>query len=141
MICSIDRLAVIRIAEIMSEDIVTVRDTDTMFSAVETIRSNRVSGAPVVDQHDHCVGVLSLVDCVQVTPCGEARPNDIRSDLVLDHMVSPVISIDPTSSLIDSARLMCTKRVRRLPVLDEDGRLVGMVSARDIVAALVVAAG
>ena len=55
-------------------------------------------------------------------------------------MTSPAVSIAPTASLVDASRLMCTKHVHRLPVVDESGHLVGMISSLDVVGSLVAEA-
>lgn len=140
MINTFDRLAVIRVAEVMNTDIVFVRDTDTMHSAAQRIHANCISGAPVIDRHGHCVGVLGISDFTTPTLRGDREPNEVWGDFVRTHMTSPAVSIAPTASLVDASRLMCTKHVHRLPVVDESGHLAGMISSLDVVGSLVAEA-
>ena len=137
MSLTIDRMTTVRVAEVMNNNVLVVRDSDTMQTAAKTIQSNHVSGVPVSDQFGHCVGVLSLADFVKSERNCELRECDVWLDLVHDHMTSPAVSVAPTNSLVDAAKLMCTRHVHRLPVVDEFGQLVGIVSSLDVMGTLV----
>jgi CBS-domain-containing membrane protein len=139
MIDSIDRFLATSVGDIMSHDVISVRDDETMTSAAGVLTNNRISGVPVVDQFDHCVGVLSSADykryCQQDSD--SAEPGELSRHAVAEFMTSPAITLSPQASLMDAGFLMCNRHIHRLPVADEAGLLVGMLSALDVVASMV----
>jgi CBS domain-containing membrane protein len=136
---AIERLLSLRVTDVMHRNVVTVSANSTMAGAAERFLRYKVSGAPVVGEDGQCVGVLSAVDFVrrevQDSPGNAA---DRRADEeVCTYMTPKVQSIEANASLIDAARAMCGKHVHRLPVLDHRGKVVGVISSLDVVAAVV----
>ncbi len=130
-----------------------------MAAAACKLAEHSISGAPVIDEQLHCVGVLSAMDFVkqQVLVCQEDRlpgnggnRHSLRAEgrhqtlqveeqgkaLVCHHMSPAVQSIDADEPLLAAARMMCALHIHRLPVLDRRGHPTGMITAMDIVAAL-----
>jgi CBS domain-containing membrane protein len=154
---AIERLLTLRVADVMSKDVISVSEHDTMDSAARRLLEHSISGAPVVDSKQFCVGVLSAIDFVKQHGCtcadadgvkrslvqqGAERPWQIdacRNDRVADHMTSAVQAIAATKPLLDAARTMGAQHIHRLPVLDDRGHPIGMLTALDVVAALVAA--
>jgi CBS-domain-containing membrane protein len=152
---AIERLLSLRVADVMSRQVVTVSNRDVMNDAARKMIEHSISGAPVVDERGCCVGVISATDFVRQHNCacaddggvtrtlvqeGRDRPWRIdacRNDLVTGHMSAAAQSIAAEKSLLAAARAMCAQHVHRLPVLDAQGRPSGMITALDIVAALV----
>ena len=149
---AIERLLRLSVKHVMAKDVVVIASHATMARAAETLSTSGISGAPVVDEQAHCVGILSAADFVQreasreeeteheLTQESPARPYQVSvvaDDLVSAHMTSAVQSIAEDASLIDASRVMCNGHVHRLPVLDEAGHVVGMVSSLDLVAATI----
>jgi CBS domain-containing protein len=95
---------------------------------------HKISGAPVVDDKGSLVGILSELDCVNHM-CHRATENLPPLD-VHELMTRDVVTIAPQASLLTLADLFAKKRYRRFPVVDEDGRLIGQVSRRDLLRAL-----
>jgi CBS-domain-containing membrane protein len=62
---------------------------------------------------------------------------DHLNDTVQDHMSRSVQSVRPEQTLLTAARIMCAQHVHRLPVLDVEGRSIGLLTSMDVVAALV----
>jgi predicted transcriptional regulator len=81
----------------------------------------KVSGAPVIDGTGRVVGVVTEADLLH-------RIDAVAADL----MSAPPIMVRPDVSVAAAARVMESKRVKRLPVVDEHGRLLGIVSRRDL---------
>jgi CBS domain-containing protein len=136
---AIERLLSLRVADIMRCDVTTVSADTTMTEAAHSLLRREISGAPVVDQRDHCVGILSAVDFVrrEVHGCSDRPAHGNGEDHVRTYMSPSVQSIDADATLIDAARAMCGKHIHRLPVLDRGGSVVGVVSSLDLVAAVV----
>lgn len=143
------------VASAMSKQVVTVDAYDTVHSALEIMLENRVHTLPVVDGQMHCVGILSTSDFVDVAfdignSLGVAEHQSegwwemfIRNisqnagdRSVMDLMSEEVISVEPGQSLADAATLIIQERLHRLPVIDDDNRLVGILSTIDILRAM-----
>lgn len=131
-----------RVSELMSTDLATVREDTPLKEAARVMTGRGVSGLPVVDDADHLVGIISESDFVDKAG-GQTRSGligalferDARlvdADTVGAIMTRHVVSIEPLASHQQAARLMRTKRVKRLPVVNEAGALVGIVSRSDI---------
>lgn len=154
---ALERLLSLRVADAMTKDIVTLAPQQTMAEAAAVFVDHGITGAPVVDDSGRCIGVLSATDFVRErlhcptdrrieaarqAPAGslfEAVPYDLAEDAdrVGERMTPAVHAVPRDASLIDAARILCDSHVHRVPVLDDEGRLQGILSSLDIVAALV----
>lgn len=138
---------------IMSTTVVTLTPEDFVKKAASYICLRKISGIPVVDEHSKLVGMLSEKDILRaIYPSYQEfydDPSEFRifSDLgrrynataslkVKDIYTKEVISVQSGSPVLKALSLMLARRVRRLPVLDDDGRLIGIVSQGDIHQAL-----
>lgn len=113
---------------------------------VRLIEENRVSAIPIVDQPGKPIGIVSQTDLLlkQMRP-GRDLSRDLLhlekrrherakagGTLALDVMTSPVITVGADADLGAAARLMQEKNLRRLVVVDEGGRIAGIVSRTDL---------
>jgi CBS domain-containing protein len=104
----------------------TVAPLDTVLEAVHAMTERHVGAATVV-QDAHVVGVFSERDVMQkVVGAGL----DARTTKVRDVMSSPVVSVTVHTTVAAAADLMRMHHIRHLPVVDEDGMLVGMIALR-----------
>jgi CBS domain-containing protein len=133
---AIERLLSLRVTDAMRRQVTTMPVELSMTEAAKGLLYNKVSGVPVVDGRDHCVGVLSAVDFVRREVESQTAEQN-TSDKVRTYMSSSVHSIDSDATLIDAARAMCRHHVHRLPALDHAGHVVGLISSLDLVAAVV----
>ena len=116
-----------KIANVMSRDIQVVNPTDTI-TAVARRMSEVDSGVmPVVDGED-IVGVITDRDIV-VRVVGEGRDSEIS---VAEVMTSPVVTCQEGESLKDAVKKMADLQMRRLVILDEAGKLAGILSLGDV---------
>ncbi|MCF7981716.1 MAG: CBS domain-containing protein, partial [Pseudomonadales bacterium] len=104
-----------------------------LFEAVSLLQKNRISGAPVIDENGHLVGVLSEGDCLNAII--KNIYYEEAGGKVSEYMSTEVETIGPDEDIIDIAVDFNKKRKRRFPVID-DGRLVGQISQRDILRAV-----
>lgn len=96
---------------------------DTPFKqVVELMQARDVSALPVIDTDDRVLGVVSEADLL--------LPDGAR--VAAELMTSPPVTISAGASIGEAARSMHEHRVKRLPVVDEGGHLVGIVSRRDL---------
>ena len=121
------------VKDYMSGKLVTfLPDTDVL-DAIHELLNHRISGAPVVDNFGHLVGMLSEFDCLQVvlTSGYHGEPGGPVADL----MVAEVRTVDANLSIMDVTQLFIETGLRRFPVI-KDNRLVGQISRRDVLRAL-----
>jgi CBS domain-containing protein len=135
-----------RIRDVMTAEVVCV-DEDTPFKEIVALMADtKVSALPVVDTDGRVVGVVSEADLMrrEEFPAGppegqlfegrrrrEARAKATGATAV-ELMTSPAITIGPDASIAEAARLLHRHRIKRLPVLDPAGPLLGIVSRADL---------
>ncbi|MGE0320832.1 MAG: HPP family protein [Polyangiaceae bacterium] len=114
------------VGEIMNGELFSLHPEDRTAEALTYFTALGISGAPVVDEAGHPLGIVSYPDLVAKS-----------ASTVADCMSVPVLSITPKMNISDAARQMAEARVHRLVVCDEEEHVIGMVSAWDLMRALV----
>lgn len=132
------------VADVMTTSVVAVRRSADYKEIVWALRHYRVSACPVIDDADRVIGVVSGSDllCKEAEadlPAGMVRLSWRLSEqtkaaaVTADQlMTSPAVVIQPDAPIAEAARLMQRKQIRRLPVVDPGGRLVGIVTKCDL---------
>ncbi len=120
----------------MATQLVTFRPDQSIFEVVSKLLENRISGAPVINDKDELVGVISEGDCLKDIASGKYYNMPLMHGKVEDHMAKNVIHISPDVSVFEAAKMFLELKLRRFPVLDENGKLVGQISQRDILRAV-----
>jgi CBS domain-containing protein len=135
-----------RVGDVMTTSVVTV-DRITPYQEIDRLLTeHRVSGAPVLKMGREVAGVVTEADLLAAedetsrrarmdSSLGRRRmlrkqPHESLTAGTL--MTAPAITVGPDVTIPAAARLMNTHHIRRLPVVDEDGKLVGIVSRRDL---------
>ncbi|MEM8947402.1 MAG: CBS domain-containing protein [Planctomycetota bacterium] len=118
--------------DFMVKKLVTLRPDMDVIDAVQRLLKGRISGAPVVDAEGRFVGVFSEKCAMQVLL--DAAYEQLPSNEIRLFMDTDAQTIEPDTQLLSIAQVFLLTPYRRLPVL-EDGRLVGQVSRRDVMAA------
>lgn len=116
------------IIEVMSADPRSVDADKPIAYAAQMMKQEDVGLAPIVEG-DRLVGALTDRDIVTRVV---AEGKDPQSVTVREVASTDVVTIDPQQDLDEALRLMATNQVRRLPVVEEDGRLVGIVAQADV---------
>jgi CBS domain-containing protein len=138
------------VAHLMTKDVVTVKKDTPLEEAARRLTGLRISGMPVVDDHDKVIGVIGELDIMAVLSgkktrglkdlfrriMGEPSPVRKEGDQVGHVMSTPAITIKSTFDVRDAARVLDSHRIKRLPVVDDDGKLIGVISRADIVRAM-----
>ncbi len=117
---------------VMTRAVVSVRPEDTVEKGLRLLVDHAVSGLPVVDDAGRPVGMLSRGDLLEerlevLTEGERAGPTRVR-----DLMTGNSLSLPQTATVAQVAGLMASSAVHRLPVVDADGCLVGIVSTLDL---------
>lgn len=121
------------VKDYMARTLITFKPDTDVLDAVHTLVSQRIAGAPVVDDEGSLVGMLSEIDCMRVVL--DASYHGQSGGPVSDYMTTDTKSVAAQMSIIDLAQEFVQHRFRRYPVL-EDNRLVGQISRRDVLRAL-----
>jgi CBS domain-containing protein len=135
----------------MTKDPVTIGPDETLKDVARLLGSRGISGLPVVGIENEPLGVVSEADILakEAGPEGErgflgwllggrADPGasaKLGARTAGEAMSSPAITIRPERSVAEAARTMIGRRVNRLPVVDGEGRLVGIVTRADLIRA------
>lgn len=117
-----------KIREVMTTNPRTVEPTTPIVDAARMMRDEDVGPIPIVE-NNQCAGILTDRDIV-LRVVAEGR--DPAATTVGDVASRGVITIDPEQTLDEAARLMAQHQVRRLPVCEEDGNLVGIIAQADL---------
>jgi CBS domain-containing protein len=130
-----------RVADVMQSNLRVMKGTDSIGEAVSLLAESHVSGVPILDDHGRLVGVLSSSDILNVLAehqDPEAREKVFEGTMVQEVMTPRPQTINPGADVKDAAQRMLYLEVHRLFVEDE-GRLVGVITTTDLVRAVVAA--
>jgi CBS domain-containing protein len=141
-----------RVEDVMTTEVWKVRPDTLLKEAAEILTKQRISGLPVVDGEDNVIGVLSEGD-ILFKEIGRPRKESLfdrwlalpsaglneklAARTVGEAMTTPAVTIGPTRPLAVAANSMIDEGVKRLPVVDDTGRLIGIVTRADLVRAFV----
>ena len=122
----------LKIREVMTAKVHTATPEIPLSKVLEILRVPRISGLPVVEE-DRLVGIVSLEDIVR------AMVKDDLSAPARQYMTRDVVAVASYDTIVKAIRIFTEKGLGRLPVLDEDHRLAGMITKGDITRGILVA--
>jgi CBS-domain-containing membrane protein len=131
------------VSDVMTTDVVVVDRSARFKDVARLMAHHRVSAIPVVEDGGRLVGIVSEADLllketggadIRRFERGGRHRERTKAEAVSasELMTSPVVSIGPDASVRDAARVMHRERVKRLPVIDAAGVVIGIVSRRDL---------
>jgi len=125
----------ITVKDFMSVNMYKFTKGQSILEVMETLLKYQISGGPVVNEHNEVIGIISEGDCIK--QISESRYyNQPMNDMnVENYMVKNVETVSPDMHLFDMANKFLTLKIRRFPVC-EDGKLVGLISQKDILKAV-----
>lgn len=139
------------VQEVMATNVVTVMNTESVRDALNKLTEEHISAVPVIDGSGSFVGIVSVADLVRtVLATDEVLDSDyphyedsfwavnliqqrLGSDKVTRVMSEVLTTVAPDESMHHAACIMLNQRVHHLPVVNGQGRLVGMLSSTDFV--------
>jgi CBS-domain-containing membrane protein len=137
------------VKDVMTTRVIWVRKDASFRDMAAALREHRVSAFPVLDEAGKVIGVVSEADMLTKEALDsepEGMPGMItgmlrrkehekaRGITAGDLMTRPAVTVTPDDTVEHAARLMYTRKVKRLPVVDENRHLVGIVSRADLLA-------
>ena len=137
------------VKDVMTTRVVSVTRATSFRAMAAALHQHRVSAFPVLDDDGKVIGVVSEADML-VKEALDSEPDGMpgmiagllrrkehekaRGTTAGDLMTSPAITVTPDDTLERAARLMYTRKVKRLPVVDANGHLVGIIGRADLLA-------
>jgi CBS-domain-containing membrane protein len=132
------------VKDVMSTHVMAVREHASFKEIATRLREQRVSAFPVVDLANKVIGVVSEADLLTKEALEGTVPGTLQSlarqrvrsqvnaVTAAELMTKPAVTIGPDKPVTDAARLMFNMRVKRLPVVSDDGTLIGIVTRSDV---------
>ncbi len=145
------------VAEIMTREPIVVTPATPLKEAIQILAERHISGLPVVDEQGNLVGVISESDLMWQETGAEPPPYVMVLDSIIylqnphkyeqeihkalgqtvgEVMTSHVTTIKPQQTISEAAHVLQQKQVHRLPVLDNAGKLIGILTRGDIIRAM-----
>jgi CBS domain-containing protein len=142
----------VKVQDLMTTDVLTVRPNTLLKDAAGLLADRRISGLPVVDDERRVLGVLSegdilfkesgtrerrsFLDRVLAVPDSHLEVK-LAARTVGDAMTTPALTIGPRRTVPEAATTMIEEGVNRLPVINDEERLIGIITRADLVRAFV----
>lgn len=138
------------VRDVMTKDVTVVRKYDDVNEAARLLSEHKISGLPVVDKENIVIGVITEADILSMIGIkeghsfrdilrhilGEPLPERKAGHIVGDVMTTPALTTGPGVDIREVAKILDEKRIKRLPVVDKENRLLGIISRADIVRAM-----
>ena len=119
----------------MTTDVIAVSPETPIKDAARLMFRHRVSGLPVCDGDSCLVGIITEADFLRLEVARDEADEPYPVETVGEVMNRGVITVRPDQSIAEAARIMVFEDVKRLPVIDESDRMLGIISRLDVVAA------
>lgn len=154
-----------KIQDAMEKEVIKFQEDERIVDVAGKLRENKISGAPVENKDGKLVGIISEGDIMRLIEVHSPHMNlilpapldlielpvrmkyemdEITEDmnkaaslLIGEIMTKKLVTISPDKDIADAATLMDTHDVKRLPVVDSEGKMVGIITRGDIIGALV----
>ena len=136
--------------DVMTRDVISIGKYENVMTAADILSGRNISGLPVVDKEKKVMGIVTQADILSMVgvsrdhtfkdllkhALGERLPERRVGDIVADVMTSQVLTTKPKATIAEVVQIMDEKKIRRLPVVDDENRLIGIISRADILKAV-----
>lgn len=116
----------IKVNEVMTKDLICFSPQILMREVLEVFRQRRISGAPIISNDGELIGIISMEDLIRCL-----IDSDLESNIE-KYMTSKLVTILPTDSVVEASKKFVATNYGRLPVVDKNHKLVGMITKGDI---------
>lgn len=124
------------VSDYMTKKLITFKPDQSVAEVMQTLIKNRISGAPVVNEKNELLGIISEGDCIKQISESRYYNMPMGNDTVDKHMVKDVETIDGNLNIFDAAKQFLNSKRRRFPII-EKGKLIGQISQKDILIAAI----
>ncbi len=146
----------INASNIMNTPVISIEPDAPLIEAIKILEENNISGLPVVDAENKVIGIITGKDIVEysytlhvipligssgwVSPYTDVSEiatakegfEQLASVKIKDVMTKKVIKVKENTSVLEIANLMKKKKINRIPVVDEEGKLSGIIARADL---------
>ncbi len=140
-----------RVQDVMTRNVLSITKYENIMQVANILTEKNISGLPVVDKENKVIGIITQADILSMVGVsrehtfkdllkymlGERLPERRIGDLVGDIMTSPALTIKPDTNVAEAVKIMEEKRIRRLTVVDENNKLIGILTRADILKAVI----
>lgn len=141
----------VHVQDVMTRDVISVAKYDSVVRVAHILSEKNISGLPVVDKENRVIGIITQADILSIMGVrkghtfkdllkhmlGEPLPECKSGDIVGEIMASPATTIKGQANIAEAVRIMDEKKIRRLPVVDEKDKLIGIISRADVLKAVI----
>ena len=132
------------VSRTMTRKVITIDQEASILDAQERLAKNKIRHLPVIDKDRRLIGIITDRDIRSALPynsllehCSEEEKERVAKFKVKDIMTKDPISISPTYTIQDALLLIQNSKVGALPVVDDDHKLKGIISVRDLLRAFI----
>jgi CBS domain-containing protein len=124
------KLVDLKAKNLMSSPAITLPITSSLNDVVETIYKEKIGSVIITDENNRIAGIITERDIIYAAAKGLFK----REDVKVEHLMSKnVITINEDGSIYEAIDKMRAHNIRHLPVVDNQGRPVGLISLRDLI--------
>jgi len=124
------RLVELKVRSLMSSPAITLPINSSLYEVVETMYKEKIGSVLIVDENDRIAGIITERDIIYVASRGLFKKDDIKAESV---MSKNVVTVSEESSIYEAIDKMRAHNIRHLPVIDSQGKPVGVISLRDLI--------
>lgn len=139
------------VRDVMHKDVISVLKFESIINVAHILSEKNISGLPVVDKEHKVIGMITQADILSMVGIrrehtlkdllkhilGEPLSERKIGDIVGDIMASPVVTIKPDANIAKAAQVLDEKKIRRLAVVDDKKKLIGIITRADILRAVI----
>ena len=124
------------VTDFMTRKLITFSPETEIKDVIASLLKNRITGAPVLNSKKEVVGLIDDKDCLNVLTAGAYYNHPVGKEIVANYMSNVMKTITIHENILDVSNIFLQTPYKRLMVLDDDGKLVGQISRRDILRAI-----
>jgi predicted transcriptional regulator len=124
------------ITKYMANDLITFKHDTEIIEVIDTLLAKSISGAPVLNENDEIIGVIDDKDCLNTLVDSVYHNTPLRKKQVSTYMTNVYKTINIDADIVDAANQFLNSIYKRLLVVDDNGKLKGQISRRDILRAI-----
>lgn len=124
----------LKVSDYMTTNLITFTPNQSIEHVMESLIKNRISGAPVINEKNELVGLISESDCIKQISESRYYNMPMQDQSIEKHMSLNVDTIDGNMNIFDAATKFIEAKRRRFPIV-ENGKLIGQISQKDILKA------
>jgi predicted transcriptional regulator len=122
------------VKDFMTEGVITASSNESMNDLISKLLNRNVSGAPVVDDEKNIVGLISGKDVLKGLSVDTFHR--LGTGFVRDYMSIDVFTIDQDKDIFIATDIFYNTNYRRIPVVNDENKLIGIVTRKDVIRAM-----